>query len=148
MIVSTLIIVVSTVLFLYWFRYTCVLILNTKTTQDFSEEVATANQLCFADVQNQLDTPAGVALAELQSSLERDYRVVNDLLKKAGDIEVGGDSLEAIMLRIDFRIMTAWFAVSRHVSDSTARNALGEMTQVVAYLANSCGERAADAVQS
>jgi hypothetical protein len=44
--------------------------------------------------------------------------------------------------------MTAWFALSRHVSESKARNALEEMAQVVAYLANSCGERAADAVQS
>ena len=36
MIISTLIIAVSAVLFLYWFRYTCVLILSTRTTRDYS----------------------------------------------------------------------------------------------------------------
>ena len=40
--VTTVIITVSSVLlFGYWFRYTCLLILSAKTTRDFAGEVAT-----------------------------------------------------------------------------------------------------------
>jgi len=37
MIASILIIIFSAVLFIYWFRYTCLLILSTKTAKDLHE---------------------------------------------------------------------------------------------------------------
>ena len=53
--ISTVIITASSVLlFGYWFRYTCLLILSAKTARDFAGQVAAANQLGFLDVQNQL----------------------------------------------------------------------------------------------
>ena len=53
--VTTVIITVSSVLlFGYWFRYTCLLILSAKTTRDFAGQVAAANQLGFLEVQAQL----------------------------------------------------------------------------------------------
>lgn len=144
MIISTLIIAVSAVLFLYWFRYTCVLILNTRTTRDFSEEVAAANELAFVEVRNLLGSVAAKDLDSLQQLLERDYRVVNDLMKHVADLRVGGDSLEEAMLRIDFRVMNLWYSLSRRYSLSSARTALDEMSQVVSHFANRCGERAAE----
>ena len=148
MIISTLIIAVSAVLFLYWFRYTCVLILSTRTTRDYSEEVATANELAFAEVQDLLGSAAAGDLDTLQKLLERDYRVVNDLMKRATDLRVGGDTLEEAMLRIDFRVMSVWYNLSRRYSLSNARTALDEMSQVVAHFANSCGKRAAESADA
>jgi len=148
MIISTLIIAVSAVLFLYWFRYTCVLILSTRTTRDYSEEVATANELAFAEVQDLLGSAAAGDLDTLQQLLERDYRVVNDLMKRATDLRVGGDTLEEAMLRIDFRVMSVWYNLSRRYSLSNARTALDEMSQVVAHFANSCGKRAAESADA
>ena len=50
--VTTVIITASSVLlFGYWFRYTCLLILSAKTTRDFAGQVAAANQLGFLEVQ-------------------------------------------------------------------------------------------------
>ncbi len=148
MIISALIIVVSVVLFCYWFRYTCVLILNTRTTKDFSEEIAAANNLQFAEVQAQLSASSVAELDRVQQSLERDYRVVTNLLKKAGDVQVGEDSLEEIMLRLDFQAMNALYSMSRHFSGSGARGALDEMSQIVAHFANVCGERAMESTQA
>ena len=40
---TILIIVGSMLLFGYWFRYTCLLILSAKTTRDYAGEVAAAS---------------------------------------------------------------------------------------------------------
>ena len=97
MIASILIIAVSLVLFLYWFRYTCVLILSTRTTRDYGAEVARANQLNFVGIQNALQEPEAEDLDSLRRSLDRDYRLVTSLMKQASGLEVGGDALEEIM---------------------------------------------------
>ncbi len=142
MIISSLIIVVSAALFVYWFRYTCVLILNTQTTKDFTGEVATANQLSFTELRDGLENLESGALDAAQRSLERDYEVVSSLLRQAADFQVGGDSIEEMILRIDFRIMKAWYGFSRKISEAASRTALEEMSQVVAHFANQVGERA------
>ena len=91
--ITTIIITVSSVLlFGYWFRYTCLLILSAKTTRDFAGEVVMANQLGFLDVQAQLRTSAG-NLDTLRDALDRDYAVLNGLMKKAGDASFEGSSL-------------------------------------------------------
>jgi len=141
MVFSSLIIVVSIALFLYWFRYTCVLILTTKTSKDYSGEVASANQLSFLDVERTLESSLEPQLAALQSSLERDYELVSSLISQAAKLEVGGDSLEGIMLRIDFRIMKLWFSLSQNFSPSAAKSAVQEMAQIVSHLANAFGEQ-------
>jgi hypothetical protein len=143
MILSTLIIAVSLVLFVYWFRYSCVLILNTRTTTDYSAQVAAENQLSFAELQGMLESSAATELVQLRESIERDFAVVDGMLAKATGLEEGSDAIENAMLRVDFRIMSAWFSLSRRFSDSGARTALDEMSQIVAHFANTYGERAA-----
>ncbi len=148
MILSALIIAVSTALFLYWFRYSCVLILSTKTTRDYTEEVAAANQLGFIGAVDKLDVTGQHELEAVRRSLERDFQVVNNLLAKVSGLPEGTDALEEMMLRIDFRIMSAWFSLTRRFSDSTARSALDEMSQIVAHFANTCGERETESVRA
>ena len=141
MIASILIIAVSLVLFLYWFRYTCVLILNTRTTRDYGAEVAEANELSFLGVQDLLEGSKAGDLDSLRKSLERDYRLVSHLMTQAGELKVGGDALEAIMLRIDFRLMKITYSISRKLSEAKSRAALEEMSNIVAHFANAFGER-------
>src|ERR1700730_8615318 len=83
----------SVLLFGYWFRYTCMLILSAKTTRDFAAQVATANQLGFLEVQAQLRASAA-SLDPLRDALDRDYAVLSGLLKQAGDSSSEGSSLE------------------------------------------------------
>lgn len=144
MLASIFIIGVSLVLFLYWFRYTCVLILNMKSGKSYAAQVATANQLSFIETRSRLsDGSESEPLDRLHGMLDRDYAVVTYLLRHASHHHAGGASFEQILLRIDYRLMSIWYAVVRSFSESQARQALLEMTSIVNYLANTMGERVA-----
>jgi hypothetical protein len=123
----------SALLFAYWFRYSCVLILNARTARDFATEVVMANQLGFMNVQAQLRQ--GVAdLDGLQAMLDRDFAVLRPLIQ-------GGDGIEERLLKIHYRVMGTWCRMSRPFSPSAARKALDEMSLIVAHFANAVGER-------
>jgi hypothetical protein len=141
--VATLVIMSSSVLlFGYWFRYTCLLILSARTTRDYAASVALANQLAFPEVQAQLREAASAELDRLKDALDRDYKVLTYLLKNAANSSDGQDALEKRMLEINYRLMQSWYSVSRRFSPSAASAALEEMASTVAHFANSMGERA------
>jgi hypothetical protein len=140
--VTVVLTVGSALLFGYWFRYTCLLILSAKTARDYSWEVATANQLTFLQVQAQLREGA-VELDALHAALAHDYDVVTYLLKNAAHGSNEESPLEARMLQMNFRLMGAWYRVSHRFSTTAARRALDEMSVVVGHFANVMGERAA-----
>jgi hypothetical protein len=143
--VATVIITVSSVLlFGYWFRYTCLLILSAKTARDFAGEVATANQLGFPEVQSQLRGHVA-DLGRLCDALDRDYAVLSKLMQQAGSSSAEGSFIEERMLAINYNLTRAWYRVSRHVSAAAARQALEEMSMMVAHFANVMGEQAAGA---
>src|SRR5579862_5204270 len=132
----------SVLLFGYWFRYTCLLILSARTTRDYAASVALANQLSFPEVQAQLRV-ATADMDRLKDALDRDYKVLTYLLKNAAKASDGQDALEKRMLEINYRLMQNWYSVSRRFSPAAAARALDEMATVVAHFANSMGERAA-----
>jgi len=141
---ATIIITVSSVvLFAYWFRYTCLLILSAKTAHDYTVDVAYSNCLGFPAVQEQLQQSAAADLDRLRAALDNDYRVVRQLLKYMPRTEEAPSPLEAHMLGINYRVMGAWYAVCRHLSPTTAVRALNEMSNIVAHFANQMGEQAA-----
>jgi hypothetical protein len=137
--VTTLVITASSILlFGYWFRYTCLLILSAKTAHDYSREVAAANQLGFLGAQSQLTTSAP-DLDRLRAELDRDYAALNRLIKTS----TGDSFLENRMLAINYRMMGTWYRCSKAFSGVAARRALEEMSMVVAHMANAVGEHAA-----
>ncbi len=131
----------SVLLFGYWFRYTCVLILSAKTARDFAADVAAQNRLGFLQVQSQLREPAA-NINGLCDSLDRDYAMLSKLLQQGAD---SSSSIERRMLAIHYRLTRAWFQTTSHFSTSAARRALEEMSVVVAHFANVMGEQAASA---
>ena len=140
---ATIIITLSSVLlFGYWFRYTCLLILSAKTTQDYASEVAAANQLGFLQVQSQL-REGSAELGRLRHALDRDYAILLRLLETSAHSSEEESSLERSMLGVNYRLTAAWFQVSNQFSSSVARRALEEMSMVVSHMANVMGERAA-----
>lgn len=139
MIASFLIISFSAVMLLYWFRYTCLLILNTKTEQRYASRIATANRLSFADVKNQLSGTG--ALGPLHRALENDYRIIHYLLKHASGLSA--QSIEQKVLMLDYKVMRIWYSISRTFSETQARAALREMSGILAYFAGAMGQRAA-----
>ncbi len=133
----------SVVLFAYWFRYTCLLILSAKTARDYTSDVAYSNKLGFPEVQAQLNQSVTPDLDRLRAALDNDYRIVRQLLRYMPKSEEGPSPLETHMLAINYRLMGAWYQASRHFSGTTAARALGEMSMVVAHFANVMGEQAA-----
>ena len=139
--IVTLVITVSSVLmFGYWFRYTCLLILSAETTRDYAADIATANQLSFLQVQAELREQQPADLSRLQASLDRDLAVVTYLIQNAsGQGEWG---MEARMLKLNYRLMSTWCSVSQRFSPEAGRRALDEMSMIVSHFANSLGEQA------
>ncbi len=142
--IATVVLTASSVLlFAYWFRYTCLLILSAKTARDYTAAVAYSNRLGFHEVQAQLKLADSPDLDRLRAALDQDYRVVRQLLKYMPQQGQGQSALETQMLAINYRLMGAWYRMSRHFSGSTAVRALDEMSMVVAHFANLMGEQAA-----
>jgi len=148
MISSIFILVFSGILFVYWFRYTCLLMLRSKTPEDYAARVVEANQLSYPSVELRLGEDGwDQELGQLLYSLKRDYRVLSYLLKHAASVEVGGSTLEQRMLMIDFKIMQWWCKLSQYFSPSLSRAAVQEMAQVLHNLANAMGERVASTAE-
>lgn len=142
MVVSIVIIAVSLTLFVYWFRYTCLLILSAKTSRDYAPQVATANQLRFLETRDRLmQSQAGESLDTLHEDLQRDYTLLTYLMRYAAGRSQSMHALENRILMIDYKVMRLWYGLVRHLSGERARSALLEMTSIVHYLANAMGER-------
>ncbi len=141
-VLTVLIIAGSGFLFAYWFRYTCLLIVSAKTSRDYAADVATANQLGFLEVQAQLRAEGQPDLERLHASLDRDYALITYLIQHASGTQ-GESLLEDRMLQVNYRLMGAWYNVSRRFSAEMGRRALDEMSLVIAHFANAMGERAA-----
>lgn len=142
--IATVVITASSVLlFAYWFRYTCLLMLSAKTARDYTAAVANSNRLAFQQVQSQLQQSNSADLDRLRVALDQDFKVVRDMLKQMPSTGEAQSALENQMLAINYKLMGTWYQATRHLSQSTAAKALNEMSMVVAHFANVMGEQAA-----
>jgi hypothetical protein len=120
MIVSVLITLVSLVLAIYWFRYTCILLLRSREEQP------------AITLEGDLRT--------VQHSLIRDYRMLTYLWEHAAGL--GDQSVEERILMIDFQIMRIWYSLTRTALPAQARIAITEMSAVVDFLGQKLGQQA------
>jgi hypothetical protein len=130
----------SLLLLAYWFRYTCLLMLTARTTQDFAVEFAAAHQLSFLEIQALLRDGASVEMDQLRASLERDFEIVSRLAVSNSDA-----GIEERMLGMSYSVAKFRYRAAARFSPRIARQALQEMSEVVAYFANGLGEQAAGA---
>ena len=130
----TLIIVFSLVLFVYWFRYSCLLILQTRSPERAGQASSPRGLKYFA-VEQVLSQPKGDLsdLDRLNQDLWSDFRTVRSAL---GTEDLGVDPIERRMLVLDYRLMHLWFVATRRLAPPQARNALAEMAHVVGYFAD------------
>lgn len=131
MLASILIIAVSVVLLSYWFRYSCLLLLRNSTA-------ISDRRFHFVEVQNRLRSET--ALDPLQRSLDRDYRMLMYLVQHAPGLKIS--SVEDKLLVLDYRLMQAWYRVTRTAAPAQARRALSEMASILAVLAGRMGAQA------
>ena len=122
---TTIVMTASCLLFVFWFRSACLLILVAKPPRDYARGVAIANQLAFQEVQEGLCNTTSADLRSLREALDRDFRVLSYLLKHATAIR--DDATERLMLRVDYWTMGAWCWATSRGSPLAARRALQEM---------------------
>ena len=141
--VTTVSLLVASVgLFLYWFRYTCLLILSARTAHDFASDLAPAYGLRIIEIQSRLNADQAGDLAGLHAALERDYAIVQKLLTHSADTQ---SLIQNRMLGLYYQTAQISYTVSRSFSTSAASRALEEMAAVVAHFANAAAEAAAAA---
>ena len=133
----------SFLLFVFWFRYVCVLVLRARPARDYAHAAAAANQLSFPDVQVSLRDRQAADLEDLRRLLDRDFALLTYLLAHISNAPAGVAAVEKRILEIDYRLLRFWCGVSAHFSRTAACRALAEMSTVVAHFANSLGERRA-----
>ncbi len=143
MFVSVFIIVVSVALFLYWFRYTCLLILSARTSRDYAKQVAAANQLSFLQASQALDDAEESQLARIHHLLDRDYKRLTYLLNYGANSYQSGKTIETRILMIDYWLMWMWCMAMHRLAPDRARGALVEMSSIIRHLANAMGEQLA-----
>lgn len=140
MLASLIILGCSAALFCYWFRYTCLLVLSTETTLDFSERVAAEYGLQFSRLQRELEEAGSAALETVMKSLDGDFALVESLLRRERGEEAEG-GMELTLLSANFRVLRVWFRLIHSVSEARARRTVLEMAQIVRHFANELGER-------
>jgi hypothetical protein len=134
MLASSLIIVISLVLLVYWFRYSCVLLLRDAAVRS-SEAPLQAARFGFAAVRERLGSTAD--LDPLHDSLRRDYELIMYLVKHASGMELA--SIEDRLLILDYEFMQLRYRLTRALLPGQARQALSEMVSVLDILARRMG---------
>jgi hypothetical protein len=134
MIASILIIVFAFVLLIYWFRYTCILMLKDKPYSDSVEAVQVSG---YRLVQQNLNTEPRIE--KLQLALKRDFEVLNYIVEHASGMELS--SLEHRLLLLDYKLMQWQYRLTKSLFPGFARRALGEMASVTEALARRVANR-------
>ena len=139
MIASLLIIVCSVVLLVYWFRYSCLLLLRNATNE--TESVFADERFCIGMVLERVKTESN--LNALERELDRDYQLLSYLLKHAADLELA--SIENRMLILDYKLMRVCFRITRIVAPAQSRKALLEMATALSAVARQAGQQSEEA---
>lgn len=146
MVTSVVIIILSLAMFVYWFRYSCILILESSWNEEQAQVVAAQNKLSIGSITESLaQAVTAEELDKVKDLLDRDLNLVVSLLSKHPEFQEAGHSLECRMLMLDYKLMNAWYALTRTTAGPRAQNALREMAQVVGYIAGEYGEHLATA---
>ena len=136
MLASILIIVISAAFLLYWFRYTCLILV--RDYADHGSSAAAQSSFSFSEVQARLKTDP--ELDSLHGALDHDYQVLTYLVRHASGLAL--ESFEERMLVWDYKLMQLWYSLTRTAAPEMAREALREMASVLGILAGRIGERA------
>jgi hypothetical protein len=126
------------VLFVYWFRYSCILLLRSQVEQAAAAPAAPDSRFSFMEVRERLKTEP--VLDPLHSSVNRDYQVLKYLLEHAAGLELA--SIEDRLLMLDYRVMQRWYRLTKIAAPAQARKALSEMASILDVLARKMGEQA------
>lgn len=143
--VSVFVLLMSATMLVFWLRSASRSVLRQRFEQDFSAEVAEANQLEFLAIQKALaSAPEEIGdHRSVLSALEQDYQALSYLLRNAATVHVGRYSRSERLLILDFKLLGFWVRLSRGLGLQGWRSGLLEMTTILQYFGNVVGQRLA-----
>src|ERR1043165_9611885 len=136
MFASILIILISFVLLVYWFRYSCILLLRGYNDQPVT--ATSEDRFNFRMVRERVQVEP--ELDPLHLALQRDYRLITYLLENPAGL--GVSSFEDKLLLWDYRAMRLCYWLTKTAAPQQARQALSEMASVLAILGGKIDGRA------
>jgi len=140
MFTTTLILIVSTGLLLFYFQAVCERILRRPFAQEFYQSIVNANGLEYPSIRKALEEFDGpVEYARLKVTLRCDFLILKYLLKNATNVRQRYTCEERLLI-LYFRI---WFVslVTRHILRWRENAAAIKLTAILHYFANIVGER-------
>ena len=143
--VSVFILLMSGAMLVFWLRSASQSVLRQRFEQDYSSEVAEANQLEFLSIRKALAS-APEAIGDhrnVLTALEQDYQALSYLLRNAATVHVGHYSRSERLLILDFHLLASWVRISRGLGLKNWRSGLLEMTTILQYFGNVVGQRLA-----
>lgn len=140
MFVASLVLVVSTALFFFYFQVACQRILRRKFDREYFQAIVNANRLEFPVVRKTLEEyEAPVDYARVRMILKCDYLALTYLLKNAANVNQRY-SREELLLILYFK--TVFFSlVARHWLRLREKPAILRLTAVLQFFANVVGQR-------
>ena len=140
MIIASLILIVSTGLFLFYFQTTCQRILRRKFEQEYFQSIVNANRLEFPSVRKALEEfDAPVDYSRYRMTLKCDFLALTYLLKHAANAQQRFTREERLLM-IYFRVVY-FFMVARHALQLREKSTVMDLTAILQYFANVIGER-------
>jgi hypothetical protein len=137
MFASVLIISISCVLLVYWFRYSCILLLRGHAQES---SISNASERYFRLAAGGASITNDMGMDALHLALQRDHKLITYLLENAPGLELS--SFEDKLLLWDYKAMQLWYKLTRVAAPDQARQALQEMSSVISVLGSKIGERA------
>ena len=137
MLASILIIGFSLVLFVYWFRYCCILVLRNSQEQ-LGVVPVPDNRFGVAGVMQRLRTEE--KLDPIHQALQHDYEVFTYLVQHAAGLEMS--SIEDRFLLLDYKLTQLWYRITLTAAPRQAREALVRMASILNVLVRKMGQQA------
>ncbi len=140
MFLASLILIISTALFLFYFQATCQKILRRKFDQEYFLSIVNANRLEFPSVRKALeefDEP--VDYARHRMTLKCDFLALTYLLKNAANVHQRYTREDRLLIAY-FRVIF-YMLVVRHWLRLREKPAILKLTAILQYFANVVGQR-------
>jgi hypothetical protein len=140
MIVATLILILSTAMFFFYFQVTCQKIFLRQFDREYFQFVVNANRLEFLSLRKALEEfGAPVDYPWLRMKLKCDFLALTYLLKNAANVNQRYSSQERLLI-LYFRWQLLLLAVRRLLKVGE-KKAILQLTSVLQYFANVVGQR-------
>jgi hypothetical protein len=140
MFMASLVLVVSTALFFFYFQVACQRILRRKFDREYFQAIVNANRLEFPVVRKTLEEyEAPLDYARVRMILKCDYLALTYLLKNAANVNQRY-SREELLLILYFKAVF-FSLVARHWLRLREKPAILRLTTILQFFANVVGQR-------